>query len=209
MPSEQEVFEIRTFDDLVRALRLRPEWREELQRLILTNRLLELPDKFDAFVEQEFRPLQRDVAALKQDVKALKQDVAELKGRDLERHVREKAPAYFGRLLRRVRPISSEALAEMLEKAEEAGHITEEERLDALQVDVVVRGRLKTDGERALVVEVSQVVDVNDVKRAVRRAQIIAKAMGIPAIPMVLGKKMTQGARQAVEGGEVLSVIVQ
>ena len=121
--------------------------------------------------------------------------------------MREKAPAYFGRLLRRARVISAEALAEHLEEAEEQGRITEEDRLDALRVDVVVRGRLKTGEERVLAVEVSHVVDVNDVRRAARRAQVIAKAMGLPAVPVVLGKTLTQGACQAVEEQPVLTVV--
>ena len=148
------------------------------------------------------------VEVLKQDVGILKRDVSMLKGHDLERRVRERAPAYFGRLLRRVRHLSSEALAGILEEAEEEGRITKEERLDALLADVVVRGRLKTGEERVLVAEVSHVVDVHDVERDARRAQVVSRALGIPAVPVVLGMTMTQRARQAVEERHVLSVII-
>lgn len=154
---------------------------------------MDLPRKFDAFVRGEFRPLQRDGETLKQDVGVLKRDVAMLKGHDLDRRVRERAPAYFGRLLRRVRHLSSEALAGILKEAEEEGRITEEERLDALLADVVVRGRLKTGEGRVLVAEVSHVVDIHDVKWAAWRAQVVARALGIPAVSVVLGLTMTQG----------------
>ncbi|HEY58825.1 MAG TPA: hypothetical protein G4O04_09890 [Anaerolineae bacterium] len=79
MSPAKDVFEICTFQDLVSALRVRPEWREELRPPILTDELMDLPRKFDAFVQGEFRPLQRDVTTLKQDVKTLKQDVETLK----------------------------------------------------------------------------------------------------------------------------------
>ncbi len=99
--------QITTFDDIVRALRERPEWRDEMRRLIFTDELLLLPQKFEHFVEKEFKPLaahvdkltvdmyvlkedakvlkykttglEKDVAVLRQDVEILKQNVAVLK----------------------------------------------------------------------------------------------------------------------------------
>ncbi|GAB5047124.1 hypothetical protein [Thermodesulfovibrio sp. TK110] len=77
---------IETFHDLVRVLKTHPEWLEELRQLILTTELIELPKKFEEFIENEFKPLKKkvdkleeDVAVLKQDVAVLKQDVAVLK----------------------------------------------------------------------------------------------------------------------------------
>ncbi|HID85501.1 MAG TPA: hypothetical protein EYH28_09215 [Anaerolineaceae bacterium] len=77
-----------------------------------------------------------------------------------------------------------------------------------LKRDVVVRGRLKTGEEGVLVAEVSHVVDIHDVKWAAWRARVVARALGIPAVSVVLGLTMTQGGRQAVEERHVLSVIV-
>jgi hypothetical protein len=40
-------FTVTEFRDLVRILRMEPEWREELRRLVLTDELLALPQKFE------------------------------------------------------------------------------------------------------------------------------------------------------------------
>ncbi len=43
---------INTIQDLNRILRDHPEWREELRRTLLTEELLELPERFSAFVAE-------------------------------------------------------------------------------------------------------------------------------------------------------------
>ncbi len=241
-------FEIRTFDDLVRALRARPEWKEELRRLILTDALLALPQKFEDFREHEFRPLQaevhamradmnalradvdtltdrvarleQDVAVLKEDVKQLKEDVRQLKGdvkqlKDdvgrlkgivFEQRVREKAPAYFGRLMRRVRVLSASQVARALDDAADQGLVSEDERWNTLQIDVVVRGRLSSGAERVLAVEVSHVVDRKDVERAARRAEVLERALNFPTVGVVLGHEVTQGGQQAADEQHVLVI---
>ncbi len=40
--------------DLLRILQEHPEWRAQLQGVLLSQRLLELPDRFDAFVERDY-----------------------------------------------------------------------------------------------------------------------------------------------------------
>ena len=242
-------YKIETFEDLIKALRERPEWLEELRRLILTEELLALPQKFQNFVEQEFKPLKQkvdrieedveilkqdvavlkqdvavlkqdvavlkqdvailkqDVAILKQEVKVLKDDVADLKGDNFERKVREKAPAYFGRLIRKCKTMSFEDLADYLEEAAEKRIITEEEKDSALNIDVVVTGFLKTDKEKKVVLagEVSIKADKVDVERAYERANVIGKALGLSAIAVVIGKETTEGAiKRADELGVVL-----
>jgi len=206
---------IETFEDIVRALRERPEWLEEMRRLILTEELLSLPKRFDAFVEGEFKPLKQDVEVLKQDVEVLKQDVkvlkvdvADLKGESFERRVRERAPAYLGRLVRRCRVISFEDLADVLEDAVEAGLIKETDMEDALLLDCVAKGFLK-DGsgkEVILALEVSVKADVEDVERASRRADILSQAYGRDAIGIVIGREITDRARQMGEKGGVIII---
>ncbi|MCS7149379.1 MAG: hypothetical protein RMI93_01375 [Caldimicrobium sp.] len=254
---------IKTFEDLLNALRENPHWAEELRNLILSRRLLELPEKFDEFVEKRFTPLEKkvdkieqdvgvlkqDVGVLKQDVEVLKQDVGvlkqdvgvlkqdvevlkqdvevlkqdvevlkqdvevlkqdvevlkrdmgvlkidvgNLKGDNLERKVREKAPAYFGKRFRKIKLIDSYRLAEALDEAEERGIITPEERAQALRVDVLLRGRwVEKDKDVMLVVEVSVVAEKRDAERAFSRAEVIAKVYGIEAIPVVVGTKISK-----------------
>src|SRR5262245_45633842 len=74
-------FTVEEFRDLVRILEARPEWREELRRLVLTDALLALPEQMAALQarsEQQFQALaeaqqrtEGQVAALADRVTAL------------------------------------------------------------------------------------------------------------------------------------------
>ncbi|MFN3481138.1 MAG: hypothetical protein ACK415_12255 [Thermodesulfovibrionales bacterium] len=278
-----DTYRIESFEDILRALKERPEWLEELRRIILTEELIALPQKFEKFLEEfkshraefktlkedfenhkdkletlsgefktfreeEFKPLKekvdriegdvgllkedvtvlkqdvtvlkqdvtvlkqdvtvlkQDVAVLKQDVAVLKQDVAELKGDNFERKVRERAPSYFGRFIRRCKVIGSEELANILDDAMDSNVISEVERDDALNTDVVVTGILKHDREKKVVVvtEVSIKADRSDVERAFERGRIIEKAMNLPSISVVIGKEFTEGAEARAKELQVI-----
>jgi hypothetical protein len=230
--------EVEDFQDLIRLLQARPEWRADLRRVVLTEELLALPEQIArlqvetdrrfhelaeaqrrteervaALVEAQNRineqiaALTRVVYALTEDVRVLKVDVGDLKGDNLERRYREKAPAYFGRLVRRMRVLSAEELAGLLEDAVEQGQLTEAERDEAILTDVVVRGRYQGSGaEVYLAIEVSWGVGVHDVERAVQRAAVLGK-LGIPALPVVAGKAVTAQAEQLAHEQHVWQVI--
>jgi hypothetical protein len=230
--------EVEDFQDLIRLLQARPEWRADLRRVVLTDELLALPEqvarlqvetdrRFHELAEAQRRTeervaalaeaqnrineqiaaLTRVVYALTEDVRVLKIDVGDLKGDNLERRYREKAPAYFGRLVRRMRVLSAEELAGLLEDAVEQGQLTEAEKDEAILTDVVVRGRYQGSGaEVYLVVEVSWGVGVHDVERAVQRAAVLGK-LGIPALPVVAGKAVTAQAEQLAYEQHVWQVI--
>lgn len=146
-------------------------------------------------IELRVGRIEQDVEVLKRDVESLKTDVAELKGDNFERKVREKAPSYFGKLIKRCRVLSSERLADVLDDAVDKGVITELEREDALRTDVAVTGILRSDNREIVVVsEVSVKVDRVDVERACRRGQILARAFELPYIAVTIGRESTEGA---------------
>ncbi len=232
--------EVRTFQDLLRVLRERPEWLEELRRLILTEELLRLPQRFGwmekkvekmdkdigglkqdvgvlkqdvavlkqdvAVLKEDVAVLKQDVARLKEDVERLKQDVAYLKGSDFERTIRERAPAYLGRLIRRCRTVSFEAVAEWLEDAVDRGVISEEEKNEALLVDLVARGRVRSGREVVLAVEASVKVDVEDVERASKRAEVLRRGLEAEVIGVVIGRERTERAEEKAEELDVVVV---
>ncbi len=75
-------------------------------------------------------------------------------------------------------------------------------RLDEAEIrrivdaDLIVRGGLlpaRDEGELWLVVEVSSVIDRNDVARAAERAALLRKA-DLLVVPVVAGQRLTQGA---------------
>ena len=80
---------INDINDFVRILRENPDWVETIRSILLSKELLELPERFAAFVEttnqnfqlvnQRLDRLEADVAGLKGDMTGVKGDVAGLK----------------------------------------------------------------------------------------------------------------------------------
>jgi len=68
---------------------------------------------------------------------------------------------------------------------------------EARRVDAVIRGR-RAQGWLHLALEVSWLIDRRDVEQAVRRAEILTKALG-KTWPAVAGRELTEGAREAIE----------
>jgi hypothetical protein len=133
-------------------------------------------------------------------------DVERLKGSDLERRYRERAYAYFSRLLRRIRVLSGDELMALLEEAVTRKQLSEDEADDILQADVVIRGRRREDGTEVYgVVEVSWGVGLSDVQRASRRATLLART-GMPALPVVAGFWLTPDAQEPARAFKVWQV---
>src|SRR5439155_12375297 len=214
-------FTVEDFNDLVRILEEKPEWRAALRRQVLTDELLALPEQvasLRAETERRFQELieaqrrtdaqlaaltgqvtelvdaQRrtdgqiaelieaqkrtdgQIVELTQVVRTLVDDVGELKGDALENRYRNRVFAYFGRLLRRAHVLSPDELTSLLEEAVDSGALSEAEADEVALVDLVVRGRRREDGTQVyLAVEVSWSVNLNDVERAIRRANLLAK----------------------------------
>ena len=140
-------------------------------------------------------------------VDVLTDQVGELRGEAVERRYRERAHAYFGRIVQRLRVLSPQDLADLVDDAKEAGRISEDERRAVLWSDVVVEGR-GTEGERlALVVEVSATIQRRDVERAVQRAAIFAKATGRTAWPAVAGEGLAEGVHDLAQRAGVWQVL--
>ena len=186
-------YPILTFADILRALKEHPDWLEELRKLILTAELLELPKKVDELLKR-VEKLEHDVEILKQDVEQLKKDVNYLKGEfgkfkgsDFERKIRDKYYAYFGRLLKKAKILQMEKLIDLIDEAEDKREISETERDYLLELDLVVKGKIrKTGKEVVLAVEISYSLYPEDVERAKKRAEILRKVLKTEVIPTVV-----------------------
>lgn len=91
-----------------------------------------------------------------------------------------------------------------LEALEEA--LATDEFHDIFRLDLLVTGKLRNVPESPdilLAMEISSVVDITDVSRAVHRASLLRKA-GYHAVPVVAGIDMTQGASKAVQEQNVV-----
>jgi len=214
-------FTVEHFHDLTQLLEEHPEWRAELRRLVLTDDILSLPqvvrdladaqrrteerlERLEAIVQdlaEAQRRTEERVDKLADQQRQMADTLADLKGSSLERDYRDKAPAYFGRLLRRARVVGWDAIEDAVES-----RLDDDEIHDVLLLDLVVGGRPRTESQLPkvwLAVEVSAVVDRHDVERAIRRARLLRKA-GCLAIPAVAGEGVTEGGEESARGEKVL-----
>jgi archaellum component FlaC len=280
-------FTVSDFHDLVRLLEERPEWRAELQRVLLGDRLLRLPelvqelveaqrrtaeqvaalaeaqrrteellqaltrrvdgidgglDKMDARfdgidgrldrmdvrfdgidqrldtmdarfdgvdqrfdgidgrldgiegrlgrVEADVGSIKVDVGSIKVDVGSIKAEMGGMRGQLLETRYRDRAGAYFSRVLGRVRLLSQRELDVLLERAIDAGTLDNEAAREIRLADLIIRGRRLEDGAEAyLAVEVSAGIGPDDVERALHRAALLSR-LG-PALPVVAGERIS------------------
>jgi len=114
-----------------------------------------------------------------------------VQGYTLEIRYRLNAAAYFGAWLRRTEVVDGNELTDRTE-----GQLNGDELRELLSTDLVVRGRIAQSPTRPevwLAVEISSVVDREDVVRAARRAELLRRA-GLPALPVVAGENATIGA---------------
>jgi DNA-binding transcriptional MerR regulator len=219
-------FTIEDFRDLIQLLGQHPEWRTELRRWVLSDDLLALPRTMHELAEAQRRTEERvgqlaahmDELARRMDQLTARMDqlievqtrmgsdMERLKGSDLERRYRERAHAYFFRLLRRLHVLSSDELTALLDEAVTQQQLSEDEADDILQADVVLRGRRREDGTEAYaVVEVSWGIGLSDVQRAARRATLLART-GTPTLPVVASFWMTPEAQEPARAFKVWQV---
>jgi len=147
---------------------------------------------------QDLATVQKEMAAI---LERFDTRVSDLKGWQLELRYQERAVAYFGPLLRRMRVVFPNEMEDELE-----AHLSTEEFQDLLQLYFLVSGqpRYRPDAPQVwLAVEVSAVVDRHDVKRARRRAATLRRA-GYRTIPTVAGERATAGAEEEAFAHKIL-----
>jgi len=204
--------EILTLPELVRELVESQKRTDELMQQLtarvddLTARMEQLTARVDDLTAR-MEQLTATVQSLAQSVQRIGDDVAKMKEFYLEQRYHSRAAMYFGRLIRRTRAIQYDDLCHILDDALDQGILTEEERDDLIETDVVVRGRRRTDGEEVyLIVEVSWGIGPHDVQRAARRARVFAK-LGWQTMPVVAGGWANTDARTAAQQDGVIILL--
>ena len=151
--------------------------------------------------------LAQEFGALTRTVLGLVDEVGKLNGSDLERRVRERSFAHFGRLIRRAHVLTQEELADVLDAGQARGAITEREADELTWADLIVRGKRRDDGtDVSLVVEISYGVGLGDVERAERRAELYGR-LAAPVLPVVAGEAVTAEAAQCARSEGVWQLV--
>jgi chromosome segregation ATPase len=190
----------------IEALTKRME-RVEAQIEALTKRMERVEDRLGSVeerlgsVEERVGSLEERVGSVEDELVRVRNRLDDLTGKALEQYYRERAPAIFGRRLRRVRAMAIGQLAELITE-----RLPGPEGDDLFEADLVVSGRLSTaeQPEVWVVIEVSATVDRFDVERAVRRATALRQLHPL-VLPGVAGVRLTEGGRElASEAGVIV-----
>ena len=124
----------------------------------------------------------------------------------LELRFKDRAPAFFQRIARKVRVLGPDEVDDLLDPALADGRLTEAECDSVRLADIVARARRRSDGaEILLAVEVSWDIGPGDVERAVARADLLS-TVGVETLPVVAGSWITPeaGAKAADSGVAVI-----
>jgi hypothetical protein len=186
-------FTVKDFQDLVRLLRERPEWRDELRRVLLTDELLELPRAMRALTE-EVRRLAEAQLKTERAVQELAVQVGRLSdavGFTLEELARELGPAYLAQHYGiRVASLERRFFT-----------------VDSEEVEVDFFGEGTRDGERVVVVgEVRSRIYGRDVEALVRRVRSLAPQLAGTPVPALFGFVIHPSAREAADRTGVLLI---
>ncbi|MCX7688803.1 MAG: hypothetical protein N2045_12620 [Fimbriimonadales bacterium] len=195
----QEIETLKVGQEQLRAGQeaLRAEMRQEIETLKAGQ------EQLRAEMHREIGRLDERYNQLREVVNGILKDLAVLKGSDRERYYRERAPAIFGLHLRKVRLLD---MGDLLDEIATRIQLSPEEEKELLSADGIFYALKKTTREPIYVVlEVSWVVDSNDLERVLRRAQILQRA-GSPAVPVLGGVEVVDEVKQAAQAGQVVLV---
>ena len=227
---------INTIEDLARILREQPTWAEALRALLLTQELLDLPARFDRFVEiqQEtnrltglrLNAIEEGLNDLKEGINRLVGWMENIEGRagNLEGRVGNLEGGQFERTVR------TRALArtQTVLGFDSARVVLNQEGLVDPQLNSAVAlavrdGRISRDGHEDLfeadlvisardnqhaVIEVSITADQDDISRAKERSSIMANVTGGTVTPVVITSRLdpVQSAQAEAEGVTIFIV---
>ena len=199
---------INSQDDFLEALRNNPQWRDAVRAQILGEDLLQLPVKFDAFVEEqkaqnekfdtfveEHRTTNINIDArfdrIEGDMGTLKGDFARTRAIQDAQGVASDMGLAF------VRTLSATDLSDMSGNA-----LPRDIGRSFRNADLVIEA---TDGAdtRYIAMEVSFTADRRDCDRATRNAGLITRFTGKPAQPTIASVRNDRDAAEAVESGAV------
>ena len=193
---------------IVAELEANPAAQPLLLRALLTDEFKGVPLRLDR-IEADIREMKADIRRLKTDVAELKSDVAELKGDSLEFKLPQRIRPFLSQklALRGARimqsalgPDQGNELSEAVERAADAGVITDAEETRILATDMILRARRKRSQSPVWVaVEASHTIDGYDVDRAHESAGVLRRMFGEAPVAAVMGYAVRAGDKRRAE----------
>jgi len=199
---------INTIHDFMRLLRENEEWRDAVRRELLTEELLDLPQRFAEYVVANDDRMDR----LEGKVDSIQMTIDSLRGHALESKLTRKLMPLVSREfdVRRIYPIwtpdvtaiygNIREFLDKIEDAAEGGAISDDEEIRLKVTDLILRSQRKTDRSTLwFAVEASGVINDDDLTRAKRSADLIQKIYGQDTIPLVYGYHIHDEQRKLAE----------
>ena len=166
---------INTIEDLIRLLDENPEWLEVLRARLLTRELIDLPEKFAAFVEStnnRFEALQKE---MHDGFQSIQNDLGPLKAAHARNSaIREAAAISDGLGLNRVRNLTYDDLRGMTLSSDNSD-IPSNEIMSFRRADLVMEATDPSGETCYITVEISYTVNGRDTDRAVRNARLLTR----------------------------------
>ena len=221
--------QINDIKDLVRILQEHPEWLHTVRGLIISEDIALLPDKVEALIKdmqevkttlsQHTETLTSHTAMLNQlsgDVNHLKGDVSHLMGQDFETHAVTYAPRRIFippdtvslNLAYQERRVNIQWLADLATNSAIAERLTPDEADDLTRADMIFCREDAANNQEHILAEASITLEDRDVRRAHRRALLLAKALQSPATPLVIGTAITPQALTLADANRVPVVLL-
>ena len=213
---------INTIEDLARILRDQPTWAEALRALLLTQELLDLPGRFDRFVEaqREFNQAQQEANQAQQEtnrltdqrLNAIEGRLGNLEGGQYERTVRTKALArsrfnlgFTGSYVALNQDgLTDPRLNSAIDQAIRNGLASRDGCADLFEADLII----SAEDNRHAVVEVSLTADQDDIDRAKTRAGILAAITEGAVTPVVITSRLNPAQSAQAEAAGVTTFVM-
>ena len=202
---------VNTIEDLARILREQPTWAEALRALLLTQELLDLPGRFDRFVEaqREFNQAQQEtnrltdqrLNAIEGRLDRVEGQLGNVQGNQYERTVRTKALArsrftrgFTGSYVALNQDgLTDPLLNSAIDRAIRTGLVSQDSCADLFEADLII----SAEDNRHAVVEVSLTADRDDIDRAKTRAGILAAITEGSVTPVVITSRLNPDQAEA------------
>ena len=194
---------INSQEDFLRALSENPEWRAAVRAQLLGDDVLQLPSRFDAFVERmnAFIEEQKQLNADMREFLRAQKDINERLARNMDRiaHGIGQLRGWFARLnaadfgpviamdigLEFVRNLTRAELVQMAGQAVRSG-IPRDSLRSFYSADVIIEATQADATTCYIAVEASYTADHRDAGRALRNADFLTRFTGIPAYPCIV-----------------------
>lgn len=212
---------INTTDDLIRLLTENAEFYQAVRRLILTDELIQLPERFAAFANRvdDFITEQRGINRRMDDFIAeqravnteqrafnrrIEDGIGELKGNAartvINAHLYEIA-GHLGLALQAT--LSRRELGELIGPQGRHPDISSGDRASFIRADLVIIAAGPDGDARNIALEASYTADVRDTRRARRNAELLERLTGRRTHAMVASVRNDKDAQAEVDRGAV------